>query len=101
MISREAREDRKEFFANFCVLCESRLDFRCGRGQIAGGADGVESLAAMGAVAERLVFGVAAAAQGDGRASRQPEGVSFHIRDGEFSFNANRAVVANGDFSWH
>ena len=69
------------------------------RWQLARAAGGIETGLAMRAIAERFVFGVAAAAQADGRASSQAERLSVHILNCELAFHSQRAVVVDRDFS--
>ena len=51
----------------------------------------------MGAVAERLVGRVAAAAEADSGAPSQAEGAAFGIDNFEIAFHANRSVTVYGD----
>ncbi len=77
------------------------LNFGGGRRKIASRARGFETLAAVSPVAEGFIFGVAAAAQADDRASAESEGLAVHIGDLKFSFNADGTIGIDGDFSWH
>lgn len=52
----------------------------------------------MGPVAERLVITQSAAAQANGRASRQIECFSLGIDDCELAFDPNWTIVENCDF---
>jgi hypothetical protein len=55
----------------------------------------------MGAVAKRFVLRVSAAAQADAGPSRQIERFSFRVVNRKFAVYFNRAVIIDGDFSWH
>jgi len=77
------------------------LSLRHGGRQSAGGAGGLETDLSVGAVAERFVLGLTAAAEADGFAAREVERVAVHVVNGKVSFDAYRAVVADGDFRWH
>jgi len=76
-------------------------DFRFGRGEFAGFALGSEAVAAVGAVAEGLVFGEPAAAKRDDGTTGEAVGVAFRILYGEVAFDADGSVVEDGDFSCH
>jgi hypothetical protein len=52
----------------------------------------------MGAIAEWLVCGMTAAAKPDGRPASQTEWLSLRIKDLEFAFNADGAVMVDCDF---
>ncbi len=58
-----------------------------------------EVLALVRAVAEGLVAGMAAAAQGDGRSSSKAERVAFLIFNFKIAFYSDRAVIKNRHFS--
>lgn len=75
------------------------LGFRRGRRQSARLNLGLESGPLVRAVAERLVFRMPAAAQPNGSAPRKVERSSGRITNGEFPFDADRAVVVDSDFS--
>ena len=49
----------------------------------------------VGTVAKWLVRRMAAAAQTDGGAPREAEGLARHVRDFEISFDAQRSVIPN------
>jgi len=69
--------------------------------QSAGGAQGLKARLGVGAVAEGFVLGLPAAAEADGFAAGEVERVAVHVVNGEVSFDADRAVVADSDFRWH
>ena len=77
------------------------LRLRHGWRQGAGGAGGLEADFGVGSVAERFVLGLSATAEADGFAAGQVERIAVHVVDGKVSFDADRAVVADGDFRWH
>ena len=52
----------------------------------------------MGPVAEGFVGGVAAAAQADGGAPGEAEGLALRVEDFEIAFDADGAVAVDGDF---
>ena len=76
---------------------EMPILFRRWRRKLARAARGFESDFAMRAVAEGLVFGVAATAQADGRASSQAERLSIGVLNGELAFRSQRAVIVDRD----
>src|SRR6266849_9275413 len=55
-------------------------------------------LALVGAIAKRLVVGVAAATKRDRFAPSQAESLAFLIDNFEIAFDANRSVAENGHF---
>src|SRR5438477_11523237 len=59
--------------------------------------DGCEPAGLVGAVAEGFVGGLSAAAERDGRAPAEIEGLSLLIEDLEVSLDPDRTVVANRD----
>ena len=61
----------------------------------------MEAYFAMGAVAERFVLGLTAAAEADGFAASEVERIAVYVVDGEVAFDTDRAVVADSDFRWH
>ena len=77
------------------------LRLRHWRRQGTGGAGGLEADLAVGTVAEGFVLGLSAAAEADGFAAGEIEGVAVHVVNGKVSFDADRAVVADSDFRWH
>ena len=76
-----------------------RLGYR--RRQGARGAGGLKAGLGVGTVAEGLVLGLSAAAEADGVAAGEVEGVAVHVVNGKVSLDADRAVVADSDFRWH
>jgi len=52
----------------------------------------------MGAIAKGLVCGVPAAAEPDGGPAGQTEGLTLRIKNLELAFDADGAVVIDGDF---
>ena len=75
----------------------SSLGFRGGRWQVAGVDFVGEADSLMGAIAEGLIRGVAAAAERELRAAGQAEGLAVGVEDFEIAFDAERAVVPCGD----
>jgi hypothetical protein len=51
----------------------------------------------MGAITERLVQGLAAAAQSDARPSSQIEGLSLRVVNRKLALDLNRAVIVDND----
>lgn len=74
------------------------LDLRLGGGKGECLAGAVEAHLAVGAVAEGLVIAKPAAAETDGCAAGEVEGVAFCVYDVELPFDANGAVVENSYF---
>jgi hypothetical protein len=60
-----------------------------------------ETACLVGTIAERLVGGLAAAAESDGSASGEAELISGGIYDLKIAFDEDRAVISKRDFSWH
>ncbi len=75
--------------------------FGYGRRQSPGRARRLKANLAVGAIAERFVLGMSAAAQADGSPAGEVERVAVHIVNGKVSLDANRAVVADSDFRGH
>ena len=90
------KEWKKYFRKNF-----SFLNFWCGRWKISGRNFTGEIGVAVGAIAERLVGGMAAAAESDGCASGETEFISGEIDDFKIAFNQDWAVIFECDFCWH
>ena len=78
-----------------------KLDFGRGRRQRSRRANRLECDLAVGAVTEGLVLRGAAAAQANGLAAAQIEWIAVHVVNGELALNADRVVIADGDFCWH
>src|ERR1035438_3015575 len=78
-----------------------RSHLGCGRRQFARDHRVGETAGFVRAVAKRFVGRVAAAAQADGSAAGEPEGVAGGVNDLKLALNANRAVAEHGDFGWH
>jgi hypothetical protein len=74
------------------------LDFRFWSGQISCHDIVVEARRTVRAITERLVFGVAAAAQTYDCASRKPKRFSLRIDNFEVAFDADIAVILNRNF---
>src|SRR5690349_21244697 len=72
--------------------------FGLGRGQLSGNHRVRESHTIMAAVAERLVLGMAAAAELNGGSSGKPKGCAGRVADIEFALDLNWPVVETGDF---
>src|SRR5579871_5924381 len=77
------------------------LRLRNGGRQGAGWASGLKADFGVGAVTEGFVLGLSAAAQADGFAAGEIKRVPVNVVNGKVSFDADRAVVADGDFRWH
>lgn len=72
-----------------------------GRGKFAGLNGVSETASAVGAIAEGLIGGLATPAQGDRGAAGKAEGLAAGILNLKFAFDANRAVVNDGNFGSH
>src|SRR5216683_1053191 len=98
-IMRGFRSSVPEANATFTGIRKTeRSDLGFGCGEFAGGYLVLEAGAGVGAVAERLVLGCAAAAEADGCASGEAEGAAGGVEDFEIAFNADGTVVIYCDF---
>ena len=77
------------------------LDPRLGRGEVAGFAGALEAGAAVGAVAEGLVFRVAAAAEGDHCPAGEAELLAHRVVDREVAFETKGTIIVYGYFGCH
>src|ERR1039458_7161292 len=84
-----------------CPKSSPILELGLGRGQFARDDGVIEALAAMGAIAEGLVGGLAAAAEGDDGASGETEGGAGGIEDFASALGADVAVIDYRYFCGH
>ena len=78
-----------------------QLDFRLGWREVSRNAKRLETLYSMVAVAERLIFRVAAAAEADGGTSAEAKRIAVGVDHGEVPFNSNGTIVEYCDFCCH
>src|ERR1035438_8104523 len=79
----------------------SALQFRLRRRQFPGDHGIGKGHPIVGAIAERLIGGVAAAAERNHRPASQAERGSGRVYNLEFSLDADGAVILRTDFGWH
>jgi hypothetical protein len=72
-----------------------------GRGKLAGSHRVGEPGTGVGAVAEGLIGGLTAAAEGDHRTSGKAEGGTGGVQNFEVAFDPNRSAVENCYLGWH
>jgi hypothetical protein len=77
---------------------QAKLQFWFGRGKLASNHGVGEAGSLVGAVAEGLIRGVAAAAKRNRRAPSQAESRALRIHDFEISFDSNRSIAIDRDF---
>ena len=101
-IGRARRTIVSEETGRIIPYCYRRsLHFNFGRGEIPSRAQRLESYAFVRAIAERLVLGVATAAQAKNGAPREVEFIPIHVLYREIALQPDRSIIHNRDFCWH
>ena len=80
---------------------ESRLHAYFGRREFAGFALRTKAVASVSTVTERFIFGQTATTKRDYGSSTEAVVVSFRVSNSELAFDAEGAIIHNGNFRRH